>query len=286
MHRHLLRIVLAMVASASLLSARAAQVQLSGGIRWFVRIADTDVTSEPRTFRIYGTPADLTTQLTISNESARVILVRPSALLDNVHFAVVAADPIAVTASLQDASAQPVSIDPGKGAAWSIELRRADGQSFDAARYTIRVDVTPSAWNARLLFAQTELTVVTGPPIPSTERVAALRQQGRRAMAEHRVGDAIAAYRLAVNGDPSNTVSLIALGDALSAAGRYTDAASVLARAEALVPFGEGSSVASKLAHAFVGANDDASAAAALRRAGIPEQRIAAELARLRRTIR
>jgi len=110
---------------------------------------------------------------------------------------------------------------------------------------------------------------------------AALRQKGKKALAENRLEDALAAYHQAVDADQSNPISLIYLGEVYLRAHRHREAIPILERAMGLTP-SEGSGVPFMLARAYIGINDENRAVATLRRAGMSEQRIPGEIAKLR----
>jgi tetratricopeptide repeat protein len=279
-------------------SVGSVEAQSTGAVRWFVRVVDADVAREGRSFRIYETPYELTVQLTISNESSRPIVVQRPTLLRQVRFTVSSNRQIPVAATLRNEiwqagnlmsisslPGESVSIEPGREVECAIDLLRTDGQPFSPDRYSIRVSVDANAWNTRLVLADTELAVITGPPAPNpSEQAAAFRQEARKGLAQNRLDSAIIAYEKSIEAEPSNTVSLIGLGDVYLRGRRYREAVPILERAMALIP-SEGSAVALKLARAYIGTNDDKRAAAALRRAGLSEQRVSLELVRLRNIV-
>ena len=98
-----------------------------------------------------------------------------------------------------------------------------------------------------------------------------------------KVGDAAAAYSRALAADPTDGTAIVGLGTAFLILGRYAEAIPLF---EQVLPRGPSESlVFSRLAQAYLGVGDEQNALRVLRMSGLPEDRIASEVAQLRRAI-
>jgi hypothetical protein len=283
--------------------------QPSGVLRTVVLVNDAvPQTSEPRLFRLYETPEQLTLLLTLANESSDIVFVDHGGLERDVRFSVnrdgrsfpITArwNPDTRQAGL-DAPASvslgsSVRIDPDRGVEWRIDLQRADGMRFPSGRYAIEValgdarsHVSTAAgqpWRGAAL-RSTSVSVIVALPATAREQATAFRSAGTLALRGNRQPEAVQAFQRARKADPTDHLSMIALGDAYLRVNRYAEAIVEFENALPIMP-AHRSGVPMRLALAYVAVGDESNATRVLRAAGVPEQRIPSNLDQFRSTIR
>lgn len=110
-------------------------------------------TPEPRLYRVYETPEQLTLLLTLANESSEIIFFDQTGLERDVRFRVTRdGRNFPITPNWHPDTRQagrdgPVFVspgsstrmDPGKGVEWRIDLQPADATTFPVGRYAIEI---------------------------------------------------------------------------------------------------------------------------------------------------
>jgi predicted Zn-dependent protease len=129
------------------------------------------------------------------------------------------------------------------------------------------------------------VSLVVAPAATAQERAAALRAAGNTALRGNRPTQAVQALQRARAEDPTDHLSMVALGDAYVRLNQYKEAIVEFENALRVMPRHR-SGVPMRLAMAYVAVGDDVNAARVLREDGVPEQRIPSDLDRLRATLR
>ena len=310
MRCHLSRHVLVLFATLIALSASPAvtAAQFFDPLRAALSVSDAEPQSEARLFRVYETPKQLTLLLTLANQSSRNIFVDQTGLERNLRFTVNRdwrRVPISARWNRDAKQAgrdAPVAVSPGKSiqvdavdsVEWRIDLERADGRTFPAGRYAIEV-----AWGDARDYVSTaagqpwsgttpgrgRVSVLVAPPTTARERAAAYRLAGSIALRGKRQAEAVQALQRARTADPTDHMSMVALGGAYLQVKRYAEAIVEFENALRVMPQGR-SGVPMHLALAYVGLGDELNATRVLREHGMLESRISSELNQYRATIR
>ena len=305
--RHVLVLLKALIALSVYTGVAAAQ--RSGVLHTVVLVSDAEPQiSEPRLYRVYETPEQLTLLLTLANDSSETLFFDQTELERGVDFTVTRdQQSVPITARWNADTRQagrdaPVAVapggstrmDPGKGVEWRIDVLPTNGATFTPGRYAIDVAlgdarsyVSTAAgqpWGGAAL-RRTSMSVIVAPPATARERAAAFRGTGAVAIRENRQAEALQAFQRARTADPSDHLSMIALGHAYLRVRRYAEAIVEFENALRVMPR-ERSGVPMRLALAYVAVGDESNAARVLREQGVPEPRIPSNLDQFRATLR
>jgi hypothetical protein len=307
---HLSRHVLVLFATLIALSTCAAvtAAQRSGVLRTVVLVRDAEPQpSEPRLYRLYETLEQFTLLLTLANDSSEIAFVDQAALERDVLFSVNRDGrnlPITVRWNPDTWQAgTPVSVtpgsssrmDPGMGVEWRIDLQPENGSRFPAGRYAIEIALgdprdhistaAGQSWGGTAS-RRASVSVIVAPPATERERAAAFRSAGAIAIRENRQAESVQLFQRARSADPSDHLSMIALGDAYLRVKRYAEAVVEFENALRVMPRRGRSPVPMQLALAYVGLGDELNATRVLRELGMSETKISSELNQYRATIR
>jgi tetratricopeptide (TPR) repeat protein len=275
--------------------------------QWFVQVADAPQMTA-RAFRLYQASDEMKLSFIFSNDSNEPIGLPLESFARGVAFQ--AADgsnkPIDVLATWEPVFrrggqegvwdvAQPAALplQPDESIGWDVVMRRPTGETFAEGTYRIHVrltsalatiqDTSGKPWNGRGA-QETDLEVILLPPRTSLDTGLMYQFNGRRLLRENRVAEAVDRFRQATAADPTHEQHWMYLGSAYLRLGQFRNAIEPLERAVALAT---GPAVAARLlAHAYVGVREEVQARRALRRGGVPESAIPAELNRLEQLIR
>jgi tetratricopeptide (TPR) repeat protein len=284
------------VVCGAFLGAQPQSALRAGSLRWYASIADADQLPEARSFRVYGTPDQLTVALVIANETTRPIAVNQEMFSHQVRFSVVgtSAVPIAVTwlpeAWWVAGALGPTPVLPDErfevGASrtveWRVAIRPTQADRFAGGQYLVKIELSDEM-AARSTTHGTQLAVTTGLARSDDERAAEYLFLGRRALKDGRLLEARDYLQRARTANPATSVALFELAVAHLQLREYREA---IATFEQLHPVREQSSIPGYLAEAYVGLGDDGRATQVLRRAGMSSRDIVSELDRLRRRVR
>jgi len=279
------------------LQAQRSADSTANSLGWSTRIVDADRSSEARSFRIYGTPDQLTLALVVANRSARSVTLTQQMFSSHVRVSVVGADavvPVTVT-WLPEAlgiggaldprlvlPTEPVQVDVRRTVEWRVVLRPIDTAGFAAREYAVKIDFSDEM-AARSAMHATQLTVFASPARNDDERASEYHFLGRKALVEGRFVEARGYLQSARAVKPSGSVGLVELAITHLWLKEYRRAIIVL---EQLPPSHGHSAVPQTLALAYLGVGDDYKAAQVLRRAGMSSPDVVSELDRLRRRVR
>lgn len=257
--------------------------------------------------RVFARPEAFPVQVVVSNGTNRNILLDPrlarQALSPSLAWAgsslntdvawqdgvLVAGEPEART--LGD---EAVPLAPGMSARLTVTLTRRDGEPLDEGDYTVRVTTTTfrrailredgAPFDGRVLVPDGVRTksVTVALPRSAREQAEAHLVEASDAFARKDNDRLLAAYRAAAQAAPSLRSELDALiGVTYMGMRRYREAAESFERAFAntgLVP----GDVIVDLAHAYLGAGDEANARRVLRQVGYSDDRVNTEITKLR----
>jgi len=281
--------------------------QRTGAVIWSARIADADLLTEARSFRVYETPDELQLILGLSNDTSTSFVLTQEAVEQAVSIVLVSSEteiPATFTWSLRriglslppTSPSESIDIPSGSGATWNVSVRRQDSRAFVANRYSLLLTYHPIAATSasdptqkvtpRLGFSKTSVFAVTGPAITDSERAAAHRYSGQKALLSGDNVAAIRAYQESLKLEAENLVALSGLGWALLQSGRFAEAVDVL---ELRLKKSDGalgrSLLPSHLATAYVGAGNELRARDVLQKAGYTSDAVEIEIARLREVV-
>jgi hypothetical protein len=268
-------------------------------IRWYASIVDADQLPEARSFRIYGTPDQLTVALTSVNDTAAPMSLNQAMFIGHVRFSVVGADAVPVTVTwLPEAwwvaeARGPTPILPNqtfdvgtdRGIEWRVVLRPAEADRFAAGQYFVNIDSSDEMPAHRSIHNQ--LAVFVGPAQNDGERADEYSFLGRKALLDGRLLEARDHLLRARAAKPSGSVALFDLGVTHLRLKEYREAIRAFEQLlSQLPPLREFSAIPGYLAHAYVGAGNDAKAAQMLQQTGLTGRDVVLELDRLRRRVR
>lgn len=172
-----------------------------GSIRWYASIADADQMPEARSFRIYGTPDQLTLALVTVNETARPMALNQAMFSSHVRFSVLrtSAVPVVVTwlpeawrGALGPTPVLPdetFEVGTRRGIEWRVVVRPTDGDRFVAGQYIVNIQLS-GEMAARSTVRRMQLAVLASPAWNEDERAAENHFLGRTALAKGRLVEA------------------------------------------------------------------------------------------------
>jgi hypothetical protein len=280
----------------SLSSAQQPSALAARSLRWYASVADADQMPEARSFRIYGTPDQITLTLTTVNETARPIALNQAMFTSHVRFSALRTNAaVPVTAAwLPEAwwvrgALGPTAVLPNetfevatnRGIEWRVVLRPTDGRPFVAGQYLVNIELSDEM-ASRSIIRGMQLAVLASPPRNDDERAAEYLFSGRNSLRKGQLLEARVYFQRALAANPATRGALFDLAVTHLRLKEYREA---IAGFEQFLPVVERSPLPGYLAEAYVGVGDDGKASQILRQNGKSERDIVVELDRLRRRV-
>jgi tetratricopeptide (TPR) repeat protein len=186
-----------------------------------------------------------------------------------------------------------VRIGAGNAAAWSIDVRRSDGERFGTGVHVITATMNKAFDSVRSADGDpmhtasardTSLTLYLGAPSGPRERADDLRARAERIKTTNPV-EAIRLLHAAQAFDPANLRILLALGQAYVAVERYKESLPFFERALAMQTNTHRSSIPYSLAFVYMALGNEPEARRVLRAGGVSDEGIARNIVLYRRKL-
>lgn len=293
-------VVLLLLPSVSASQSRPRPTEVT---RWMLEPAEAErMEPQPRAYRLYDSPESIRLLLTIVNESATAIEFDHATLRREFQLVLNGRAGLYATWAPNMASAtgratfnldREVRIGAGTAAAWSIEMRRSDGEPFSAGVHVITATMnkafdslrSPDGHPMHTASARdTSFTLHVGAPSGPRERADDLRSRADRIKTTN-PSEAIRLLHAAQAFDPANLRILLALGQAYVAVDRYKESLPFFERALAMQTNTHRSSIPYSLAFVYMALGNEPEARRVLHTGGVSDEGIARSIELYRRKL-
>jgi tetratricopeptide (TPR) repeat protein len=292
------RAALAVVAATIMFATPSDAVAQPGALAYRIQFPlgteERTSANDPLTWRVYTEPHEFQFKVSFTNESSEPVLIAQSRLRDVFAVGVDRGSEIAVRVEWLVSAADPVRIDPGKLASWTVTVSRADGQAFTAGLYSITrrfqdfrdavSTIDGKAWGGRVPDGTGELAVIVKPGNTPAERALHHMLVAQAADAAGDFDAALESYERAAVEDPSDGQASLGMADMYLLHARYREALSLYQDLAARPGFAR-DRIAPFLAQAYVGAGDLASAVSVLQALGLSADEVSTALENMRRRV-